>query len=311
VKVAISSEQHAALEALESRVRAILPEKYEDCYEEVQPVSMGSAGLKYGRDGRVAWNEMWGSFCDLAMAGGPPHKGTLLESATQADIDAQPDRYRSVVEEICRGIEMVSGFYAEASPIPGWIRVHCVNRSTADWLLRAITMENVSVRSDGLALNLPAGPFYRIEKEIKNVITVTAKTSHYWFGHMSPPKRRNICKLLETIERESLLLQPAASADAFQPDSYEAARKKMSETIHKSTGLRSSSHQYFGWLGLEYPDVHSAIWIMRAPVASNILSRREGPVLFVPVDPLRDPGGEKAARTVVRLHAFATARGVL
>ena len=68
-----------ALEALDARLRTLLPEEYRDVYEDVQPISMGSAGLKYDADGQVAWDQMWGSFCDLAMAGGPPHKGTLLE----------------------------------------------------------------------------------------------------------------------------------------------------------------------------------------------------------------------------------------
>ena len=56
---------------------------------------------------------MWDTFCDLAMAGGPPHKGRLLEPASPAAIDAQPDRYAAVVEEIARGIRMVSGLDAE------------------------------------------------------------------------------------------------------------------------------------------------------------------------------------------------------
>ena len=85
-------EDRRALEALEVRLRAILPEEYQDAYEDVQPVSMGSAGLKYGADGKVAWNEIWATFCDLAMAGGPPHRGTLLEPGSRAAIDAQPDR---------------------------------------------------------------------------------------------------------------------------------------------------------------------------------------------------------------------------
>jgi hypothetical protein len=58
-------EAVTTIELLEQRIKAILPERYQDCYEEVQPVSMGSAGLKYGADGKVAWNEIWGSFCDL------------------------------------------------------------------------------------------------------------------------------------------------------------------------------------------------------------------------------------------------------
>ena len=71
------------LAELERRLTLILPEEYQDSYEDVQPVSMGSAGLKYDNDGNVAWDEMWATFCDLAMAGGPPHKGMLLEPASR------------------------------------------------------------------------------------------------------------------------------------------------------------------------------------------------------------------------------------
>ena len=70
----LPSEDREALHALDLRLRTVLPEQYQECYEDLQPVSMGSAGLRYRGDGRVAWDEMWGSFCDLAMAGGPPHK---------------------------------------------------------------------------------------------------------------------------------------------------------------------------------------------------------------------------------------------
>ena len=96
------------LEALESRLRTMLPPEYQETYQDVPPVSMGSAGLKYDLDGQVAWNHIWATFCDLAMAGGPPHKGTLLEPAAEAEIDAHPDRYGEVVREICRGVSMVT-----------------------------------------------------------------------------------------------------------------------------------------------------------------------------------------------------------
>jgi hypothetical protein len=125
-------QDEAALEALNHRVRTLLPEQYQDCYEDVQPISMSSAGLKYGRDGMVAWNEMWGSFCDLAMAGGPPHKGTLLQQAPEGEIHAEPDKYRSVTQEICRGIESVTDLAAEPSSNPGWVLVSCVNRALRD-----------------------------------------------------------------------------------------------------------------------------------------------------------------------------------
>jgi hypothetical protein len=51
--------------------------------------------------------------------------------------------------------------------------------------------------------------------------------------------------------------------------------------------------------------------MMRALVVGNVLSRREGTVLFVPVNPARDPGGETVAGMVARVHRLAAARGVL
>src|SRR3569833_3979867 len=96
------------LRMLEERVKTLLPFVYQERYEQVQPVSMGSAGLKFGADGKVAWNEIWGSFCDLAMAGGPPHKGKLLEPGSEDEIGREPGRYQEVVNEICRGIRMVT-----------------------------------------------------------------------------------------------------------------------------------------------------------------------------------------------------------
>src|SRR3954468_20331147 len=108
--------QEVALATLEARLTALLPQEYQEASEEVEPVPMGSAGLKYAADGSVAWDEIWGSFCDLAMAGGPPHKGLLLEPGRQDDIDAQFGRYDEVVEEICRGIKMVTGLRPYASP---------------------------------------------------------------------------------------------------------------------------------------------------------------------------------------------------
>jgi hypothetical protein len=295
-------QDEAALEMLNGRIRTLLPEQYQDRYEEVQPVSMGSAGLKYGRDGRVAWDEMWQSFCDLAMAGGPPHKGTLLLPASEKEVNAEPDQYRNVTQEICRGIELVTGLVAEPSPSAGWVRVSCVNRSTAEWLLRAITTENVAVRRVGVELELPAGPFYRIEKEIKNVITVLAKTCHYWFGHTSAAHRRTIRELMEEMEEESPLLQSAFPDTASGSLSIQSLKNKMAGTLVKSGGIRTSGHEYSGWLGVECRNVPSAVWLMRAMLAKNVLSRREGSVCFVPVDTVRDPEGEIAVASVLFLQ---------
>jgi sirohydrochlorin cobaltochelatase len=299
----------ATLKTLERRLRTILPEEYKDRYEEVQPVSMGSAGLKYGDDGRVAWNEMWASFCDLAMAGGPPHKGTLLEPGRPTDIDAQPLRYQQVVEEICRGIALVFGLPAGPAPDPGWVRVICPTWGMTEWLARAIAMENVSVRCcEGSTLDLPAGPAYRVEKEIKNVITAMAKTCHYWTQHMPAAQRRAIADLFATMEEESPLLQPDYNAP---PDKSRQLRSSMADTIHQATGLHLSDHSYTGWLGVVCPDVRAAIWMMRLLVASNLLSRREDTVVFLPINPLLDPTGEIVTQTIVRIHGFAVKRNIL
>jgi hypothetical protein len=44
---------------------------------------------------------------------------------------------------------------------------------------------------------------------------------------------------------------------------------------------------------------------MRALVASNVLSRREETVLFVPVNPAVDPRGHLVAAAVGRVHRLA------
>jgi sirohydrochlorin cobaltochelatase len=300
----MSIEDRGTLDALEVRLKTILPKQYQDCYEDLQPVSMGSASLKYTKDGKVAWNDIWQAFCDLAMAGGPPHKGKLLEPGSPPDIAAQIDRYREVEAEIRRGITMVTGLAAEPSPIPGWVRVDCASYGMAGWLVRAIVMENVSARCEGPVIELPAGPDYRIEKEIKNVITVTAKTCHYWLEHMPQAQRRDIANLFARMSVESPLLQPALSDVDLRSDKRRMLCGKIAETIRGATGRCQSGHQYAGWLGIECADVRAAIWMMRAMVASNILSRREGTVLFVPLNPESDPNGETVARSVVRIHAY-------
>ncbi len=52
-----------------------------------------------------------------------------------------------------------------------------VRAPPAGWLVRrAVNIENVSSYSEGMVLYLPAGPRFRLEKEIKNVVTAIAKT---------------------------------------------------------------------------------------------------------------------------------------
>ena len=275
---AMHVDDRRELEELDLRLRVLLPETYRDSYESLEAKAMGSAGLKYGADGKVAWDQIWGSFCDLAMAGGPPHKGQLLEPGRPEAIAADPARYAEVVDEICRGITLASELPAQDSPQPGWVSVDCYSETMASWLLRAIVMENVAARSDGRALFLPAAPAFRLDKEIKNVITVIAKTTHYWMGHMSRAQKGAIADLFAKMSASSPLVEPADRD---------------------------------GWRGVECPSVKAAVWLMRAMVVNNVLSRREETSLFVPNNPASDPNGVIVARTVMLAHRLAAMRGVL
>jgi sirohydrochlorin cobaltochelatase len=289
----------------EARLKILLPEEYRDRYEEVQPVSMGSAELKFSSDGRVAWDEMWASFCDLALAGGPPHRGKLLEQALKAEIDAEPNRYHQVITELCRAVEMVTGLFAEPSSISGWIQVDCPSRTMAGWLVRAINIENVSAYANGMVLHLPAGPHFRLEKEIKNVVTAIAKTSHYWLGHTSVAQHRAIADLFEIMDSESPLIQAPFSTQDTREPAFESLRDKVADEIHSSTGLHATGREYHGWLGVNCNDIQSAIRIMRAMVVSNVLSRREADSVYLPINPSADPSGSRIVSLFTRANRFA------
>lgn len=163
--------------------RGILPPRYQNG-KLVSAAPMGTAPMRYTADGQVAWNEMWTTYCDLALAGGPPHRSSLLEPAPPDEVNADPEGYERVVSEILRGFQLVTGLPAVRSERPGWVGLQCESEEMALWLLRAIVVENVCVRREGRILYLPAGPAFSLEKEIKNVITVVAKTHHYWTEHM-------------------------------------------------------------------------------------------------------------------------------
>ena len=290
------------LDDLTRRLDAVLPDQYQESREDVRPTPMGSAALKFDASGRVAWNDIWATFCDLAMAGGPPHKGTLLEPGDQAAIDAAFDRYDEVAEEIARGIRLVTGLRAYPSAAVGWVSVTCRVDSMADWLPRAITMENVAARSSGCVLELPAAPHFRLEKEIKNVVTVMAKTCHYWAGHIPAERQRAIGELFLALRRQTPLVLPdyTRAPDARQRRLAAAA----ADAIGRATGLDRSDRQHPHWLGLECVHAAAAIWMMQALVVSNVMARREETTLFVPVNPAADPGARRLIAAVSAVHAL-------
>ena len=206
---------------------------------------------------------------------------------------------------------MVTGFETKAATMPGWVRADCEDDVTAGWLARAILMENVSARCEGSTLYLPAGPAYRLAKEIKNVVTVMAKTGHYWLDHTLDSKKREIGELFERMEAESPLIQPAALGHDLSLEADDALRKSLIEDLQKATGLQALRIECHGWLGLVCPTVEAAIWMMRAMVASNVCSRREETIVWVPVNPRMDRDGRAVKRIFSEVHGFARARAVL
>jgi Ni2+-binding GTPase involved in maturation of urease and hydrogenase len=89
-----------------------------------------------------------------------------------------------MVVEIRRGIWETTGLIAE-SVAPGWLAVTCQSPAMAAWLAAAIVLENVEARADEDRLLLPAGPGFRLENEVKSIVTVVAKTHHYWDAHLA------------------------------------------------------------------------------------------------------------------------------
>jgi sirohydrochlorin cobaltochelatase len=276
----------------EARIETMLPAMYRETYLDLQPLPMRSAALKYDSAGRVAWDEIWGSFCDLAMAGGPPHRGTLLEPGKPEEIAAESEKYGAVVAELCRALHLVTGLYARSSATPGWIQIDCTSAAMSAWLCRAIVMENVAARFEGLSLGLPGGANYRVEKEIKNVIVAMAKTSHYWLEHMSDEQHVEIGKLLRTMQKESPLLRPLYECDGFAKEVQEAYALQVSAAVESATGLQTSLDRSRRWLGLEYGEVDRAIRMMRVFAVNNVLVRREKTVVYLPLNPGFDSSGE-------------------
>src|SRR5205823_3627672 len=144
-----------------------LPPRYRNG-KVVSAAPMGTAPMRYTEEGQVAWDEMWTDFCDLALAGGPPHRDTLLEPVPPDEVKEDLENYERVISEIERGWRLVTGLPTVRGEKLGWVGLQCMDEEMAIWILRAIVVENVCVRREGNVLYLPAGPAFRLDNEIKN-----------------------------------------------------------------------------------------------------------------------------------------------
>lgn len=151
---------------------------------------MSAAPMQYNADGSVAWGDMWTTFCTLAQDGGPPHRGDGDAIPAQTNVNPNDSNYSFAVSEICRGIRETTGLEAHAGEI-GWIAVQCPIVGQAQWLAGAIRLENVAARHDDLTVFVPVSHIFTLKGEIKSVITVVAKTVHYWNDHLPPQVKQS------------------------------------------------------------------------------------------------------------------------
>jgi hypothetical protein len=149
---------------------------------------MASAPFVWRGDGRPDWGSMWTSFCDLALHGGPPHRGIEQALRDPWTVGANAASDPAMVAEMRRGIWETTGLFAEP-PSPAWIAVSCESRAMAEWVGAAIALENVTARVEDDRVLLPAGPRFRLEDEVKSIVTVVAKTHHYWTMHETAARR--------------------------------------------------------------------------------------------------------------------------
>jgi sirohydrochlorin cobaltochelatase len=187
--VTVAAVPISRLDALEDSLRrdtAAQRREYAPAARRDPATPMASAPFLWRPDGRPDWAGMWTTFCELALYGGPPHRGP--ESPLRASPGGTAESDGEMLAEMRRGIWETTGLYAETAE-PGWIAVTCDSPTMAAWMCAVIILENVAARVDDDRLLLPAGPDYQLKDEVKSIITVVAKTHHYWQAHVADTGR--------------------------------------------------------------------------------------------------------------------------
>lgn len=185
------SELELSADQLPSAARGLLTSLISERAESVKTRSeasgsaapMPAAPFVWRADGRPDWGVMWTTFCDLAMYGGPPHRPKNDAVLSRPDAPMLDPTF-DATGELQRGIWETTDLMSESSG-SGWVAVMCRSKRMAAWLCDAILLENVQARSDGNRLLVPASQGFTLEGEVKSVITVVAKTVHYWEQHFA------------------------------------------------------------------------------------------------------------------------------
>lgn len=135
----------------------------------------------WNEDGSPDWGGMWITFCELALYGGPSQRGfdTAIPAPRPEDLREHSDI--DAVAEIQRGIWETTGLDSEIDPAePGWLKVLTYGPKMAAWLAASIILENVSARCQDEFLYVPASAGFTLKDEVVSIISVVAKTNHYW-----------------------------------------------------------------------------------------------------------------------------------
>ncbi len=137
---------------------------------------------------------------------------------------------------------------------------------------------------DSLFFNSRPAPTFRVEKEIKNVVVALAKSSHYWDGHLTAAQ--------QSLAAEGVWEAATPSEAAANPSEYEAAVREVENSL-LAARLPTSPRRYVGWVGVETGSEEDAVWLLRAVLVEQVLARREGKVLYLPVG--ATPSSDQAA----------------
>ena len=188
-----SSRMRGLRGALEGGIvsgQAIRPTANASAAAPVSAAPMSAAPFIWREDGRPDWGNMWQGFCELALFGGPPHRGEESALHAPAAPSEKPTSESEAIAEIQRGIFETTGLKSETAE-PGWLAVQCDSTRMAAWLCATILLENVDARCEGDRLLVPASPDFELKDQVKSVITVLAKTHHYWSAHLAEPNPNN------------------------------------------------------------------------------------------------------------------------
>ena len=131
-----------------------------------------------------------------------------------------------------------------------------------------------------------------------------AKTAHYWVDHMPYSQQAQIGALFAEMASEGRAVPPGDAA-ALPDDAAPA----LTAALVQRSGLAAAPSAAAGGVGVACDNVASAVWMMRALAASNVLARREETTLLVPVNVAVDPGGALVAQRVADVHALAKHAG--